>query len=636
MQRSIHPDPNTIGSAGDAIANHKYRFNWNTPIVTDPFDSSTVYFGGNVVFRTASDGQSWEVISPDLTKNDKSKQQSSGGPVVVDNTAAEFYNTILTIAPSRVRKGVIWAGADDGNVQVTRDGGKTWTNVTPNIAAAGLGSDAWVSTIDASPSDAGTAYVAADHHQDDDYAAYAYMTTDYGQTWHRISGDLPRGWVHVVREDPKNRNLLYAGTEVGLFASWDRGGHWFPIRGELPPVPVRDLFVHPRDNDLVIGTHGRGAYILDDVTPLQQLSAAASANTATLFDVRPAVRYEIWQNDASIGLKDWVGDNPMYGAIVSYWLPDSVRSARVEVRDADGKVVRTMRDVPKRAGMNRVAWDLRYEGAWQPRPDSVRAARADSLRAVDRGQQEKYIPVRPGTAARIDTLAKGDTHILADEESRTRGPAEREDEESRFNRPSAPMAAPGQYTIALVLPNATLTKPVRVDLDPRMQVPDADLRAQLAAGVQARDLESRVNRVLYRTNDLIRQLTALQQQLRQSATLDTLGGDARAATDARLTDVTDALRKLTTLRDSALARPIPGLGYRQYPRLREEVQSIGRMIAGPTSKPTDAQLRRYQELVTETQTVDARLGAILSNEIAKINEAMRRSPRIFANLTPIT
>jgi photosystem II stability/assembly factor-like uncharacterized protein len=640
MQRSIHPDPNTIGSAGDAIFNHKYRFNWNSPIVTDPFDSTTVYFGGNVVFRTTTDGQTWDVISPDVTKNDKSKQQSSGGPVVVDNTAAEFHNTLLTIAPSRVQKGVIWVGADDGNVQLTRDGGKTWTNVTPNIAAAGLGADAWVSTIDASPSDAGTAYVAADHHQDDDYAPYVYMTTDFGQTWRRVSGDLPKGWVHVVREDPKNRSLLYAGTEVGIFASWDRGAHWTSIRGELPPVPVRDLFVHPRDNDLVIATHGRGAYVLDDATPLQTLPTARTATAATLFDVRPAVRYEIWQNDASIGLKDWVGDNPPYGAIVSYWLPDSVASARVEVRDAQGAVVRTLRDAPRAAGMNRVAWDLRYEGAWQARPDSARAARADSGEsrgaAVDRGQQEKYIPVRPGAAARVDTLAKGDTRILAEEEQRTRGPAEREDEESRFNRPSAPLAAPGQYTVALVLPNGTLTRPVRVELDPRIQLPDADLRAQLAAGVQARDLESRVNRMVYRTNDLIRQLTALQTQLRQSATLDTIGDGARSAADARLGDVTDAIRKLTLLRDSALARPIAGLGYRQYPRLREEVQSIGRMISGPTSKPTDAQLRRYGELVTETQSVDARLNAIVTNEIARINEAMRRSPRIFAGIGPIT
>ncbi len=645
MQRSIHPDPTIIGSAGDAIAGHKYRFNWNAPIVTDPFDSSTVYFGGNVIFRTANDGQAWDVISPDLTKNDKAKQQSSGGPVVVDNTAAEFHNALLTIAPSRVAKGVIWAGADDGNVQLTRDGGRTWTNVTASLAAAGAGSDAWVSTIDASPSDAGTAYAALDHHQDDDYTPYVFMTTDYGRTWRNVAGNLPKGWVHVVREDPKNRDLLYAGTEVGLFASWDRGGHWFPIRGPLPPVPVRDLFVHPRDNDLVIGTHGRGAYVLDDVAPLQRLTAATAAAAPTLFPLRAATRYEIWQNDGSIGLKDWVGDNPQYGALVSYYLPAAARAGAVTiaVKDGAGRTVRTMRDQPASAGMHRVAWDLRYDGAWQPPRDSARAplgaspdsARRDSARAdsssAARGEQARYVPVRPGTAARVDTLAKGDTRILAEAEARSRTAFERDDEESRFNRPAAPMAVPGEYTIALTVGDRTVTQPVRVEPDPRIAVSDADLAAQLAAAVQARDLETRVNRMLYRTNDLLRQLGALQTQLATSAVLDTIEG-ARPARDARLGEVAAAVRALTALRDSAMTRPVAGLGYRQYPRLREEVQSIGRMIAGPTSKPTDAQLVRYRELIVETDTVDRRLGAIVAGEIARLNEAMGRSPRIFAGV----
>jgi len=679
MQRSIHPDPTIIGSAGDAIVNHQYRFNWNSPIVMDPFDSTTVYFGGNVVFKSTNEGQTWEVISPDLTKDDESKQQSSGGPVVVDNTAAEFHNSLLTLAPSRLAKGVIWAGADDGNVQLTRDGGRTWTNVTASLAAAGLGPDAWISTIDASPSDAGTAYVAADHHQDNDYAPYVYMTTDYGRSWRNISGNLPRGWVHVVREDPRNRNLLYAGTEVGIFASWDRGAHWQSIRGALPPVPVRDLFVHPRDNDLVIGTHGRGAYILDDVTPLQRLPAAMAAKAATLFDVRPAVRYEIWLNDASLGQKEWVGENPAYGALVAYWLPRGVKGdVTIDVKDAAGKVVRTMKEVPKAGGMNRVAWDLRYDRAWQPssadsartrgdsaiiRDDSAStpgdsaaagrdraAARGDSAgppasrtrAAADRGQQEKYLPpARRGAPARIDSTAKGDTRIVAADSATARRRADEDDEESRFSRPVAPVAVPGEYTITLNLPERKLSTTVRVEMDPRIEIGDAALQAQLAAGIQARDLETRVNRMLFRTNDLVRQLTGLRQQLTQS--LPSAAGDdaaavanGRRARDPRIAPVDDAIRKLTRLRDSAITRPIPGLGYRQYPRLREEVTTLGRMITGPTSAPTAAQLRRYGELVQETDRVDGALSAIVAGEIAKVNEMMRNSPRIFAGAPPIT
>ena len=189
-----------------------------------PHDPKTVYFGGNVVFKTGNRGQTWATISPDLTTNDKSKQQSSGGPVSRDNTSAEFHCTILTISELPVKPGVIWVGTDDCNVQATRDGGKNWTNVTGRIA--GLPGNSWIPTLDASPADAATAYVAADRHQDDDFAPYAFKTTDFGQTWTPIKGDLPvKGYVHVVREDPKTKNLLYAGTELGIFASWDGGAH---------------------------------------------------------------------------------------------------------------------------------------------------------------------------------------------------------------------------------------------------------------------------------------------------------------------------------------------------------------------------------------------------------------------------
>jgi photosystem II stability/assembly factor-like uncharacterized protein len=649
MQRSVHPDPTIIGSAGDQIATHKYRFNWNSPIVTDPFDSATVYFGGNVVFRTTTDGQRWDVISPDLTKNDKAKQQSSGGPIVVDNTAAEFHNALLTIAPSRLTKGLIWVGADDGNVQLTRDGGATWTNVTANLAAAGLGADAWIATIDASPSDAATAYVAASRHQDDDYAPHFFMTTDFGRSWRRISGNLPTGWAHVVREDPRNKNLLWAGTEVGLFASWDRGARWHRIRGGLPAVPVRDLFVHPRDNDLVIGTHGRGAYVLDDIAPLQGLQDASAAKVATLFDLRPAVRYEMWRNDASLGQREWVGKNPEYGALISYWLPAAVRrgGVTIEVKDAAGKIVRTMRDVSSTAGMNRVAWDLRHDAAWQPsRTDSMRArgdsARADSTRpAEDRGQHDRYLPpVRGRVQQAMDSAARADARMFDTSGVRVRSQREDDDEESRFRRPGAPFAVPGQYTVTLRLPDQTLSKTVQVQMDPRIDITPADLQAQLVAGLQARELESRVNRMVFRTNDLLQQLGGLEQQLRQSAAATDGGADggpaasaAGRAADPRVAMVSAAARTLTQLRDSAMARPIPNLGYRQYPRLREEVGTVARMIAAVHSKPTDAQLRRYEELVQEAQRVDAMLSAILGNDIAKINEMMRANPRIFAERT---
>ncbi|MHB8839617.1 MAG: WD40/YVTN/BNR-like repeat-containing protein, partial [Gemmatimonadaceae bacterium] len=240
-QKTIYPYPNRIGSVGDAMIGHKYRFNWNSPIALSPQNPGVVYFGGNVLFKSTNYGLKWDVISPDLTTNDPRKQQSSGGEIVVDNTAAEFHGTLLSIAPSPLDSNVIWTGSDDGNVQVTRDGGKTWNNVFVNVP--GLKPNAWIATVEASHFDAGTAYVTADHHQDDDYAPYVYMTSDFGKTWKSIRGDLPdkAWWTHVVREDPKNRNLLYLGTEAGVWASWDRGAHWLSLRGDLPVTPVRDI-----------------------------------------------------------------------------------------------------------------------------------------------------------------------------------------------------------------------------------------------------------------------------------------------------------------------------------------------------------------------------------------------------------
>ena len=360
-QKTIYPYPNRVGSVGDAMISHKYRFNWNSPIALSPINPKVVYFGGNVLFKSTDYGMSWQVISPDLSTNDPKKQESSGGPIVVDNTAAEFHCTIITIAPSPLDSNVIWVGTDDGNVQVTRDGGKTWSNVFTNVA--GLKPNAWIPTVDASHSDAGTAYVAADHHQDDDYAPYAFMTTDYGKTWHKITGDLPASaaWTHVVREDPRNRNLLYIGTEMGVWASWDKGVHWMSIRGDLPPYPVRDIQVHPRDNDLLLATHGRGLYIMDDISALQNLGAVQTAD-ATLFDIRPATRWVQWSRDGNLGQKKWTGENPPAGALITYFLKTQPPGeVNITISDKDGRTVRRMRRASDDAGLNRVAWDLRTD-----------------------------------------------------------------------------------------------------------------------------------------------------------------------------------------------------------------------------------------------------------------------------------
>jgi len=337
-----------------------YRFDWNNPVHISPSDPDVVYFGGNVLFKTTDGGYSWEIISPDLTTNDPEKMKISGGPFMGEKGGAETYCTIIAIAESPLDRKVIWVGTDDGNVQITRDGGETWTNVASNIRR--LPANSWIPAIHASHHSAGTAYVAVDRHRLDDFAPYAYVTTDYGNSWKKISNGL-RGYVHIVRDDPKEPNLLYAGTELGIFASFDRSKNWTDLRLGLPPLPVRDLKVHLRDNDLIIATHARGFYVLSDVTPLQEL-ARAIGNKLALFKPMRATRFTPWGDDrGGLGDKVFVAENKPYGALISYYLaetPGHDEKVKLEILASTGKPIRALKGTIH-AGINRVVWDLRED-----------------------------------------------------------------------------------------------------------------------------------------------------------------------------------------------------------------------------------------------------------------------------------
>jgi photosystem II stability/assembly factor-like uncharacterized protein len=240
------------GSGGGPAAGQKYRFNWNSPIVFSPHEKTTVYLAGNVVFKSPDFGKTWEQISPDLTTNDPEKLKDAGGPVAIENSTAEYHSTIISIAESPIQKGQIWVGTDDGNLQLTTDGGKNWSNLVKNVS--GLGANSPVSHVEPSRTNVSTAYVAFDRHMFDDFRPYIFKTTDSGKSWTNISGNLPaKAYVQVVREDPKNKNLLYAGTELGLFASYSGGKEWIPLNlKNLPNVSVHDILVHPRENDLIL------------------------------------------------------------------------------------------------------------------------------------------------------------------------------------------------------------------------------------------------------------------------------------------------------------------------------------------------------------------------------------------------
>lgn len=560
--RTIHPYPNRIGSAGDAMADHRYRFNWDAPIALSPHDARTVYYGGNVLFRTRDDGQTWDVISPDLTTDDPSKQQSSGGPIYVDNTAAEFHTTILTIAESPVRRGVIWVGTDDGNIQVTRDDGATWTDVTRNVR--GLPPHSWVSRIDASPHDAGTAWVAVDRHQENDFAPYLYTTADFGRTWTAITSGLPAtGYAHVIREDPDTPNLVYAGTELGVHVSWDGGRQWSSLRLGLPPVAVRDLQVHPRAHDLILGTHGRGAFVLDDLTPVRHVAAAARAGVPRLFPVRPAVRWEMARRDASQGSEAYAADNPPYGALVHFYLPAAPPAeVRLTVADGQGTTIREIRIRDAVAGVNRAVWDLRHEG-----PDPA--------------------------------------------------PGGREGGGGRFR--GGPLAAPGSYTVTLEAGATRPTTAIEVRPDPRLELPAADYAAQVAAALALRDLVSQVNRAVGRTESMQAQLEALDQRL------------GRGTPDSVRAAVAAVRKRLTTFRDG-LTRPTPTFGYRQYPRLREELSTLGNAIAGGGARPTDPQMLRAGELREDVAAMERELADVVA-DVERINRLLADRPQITTERT---
>ena len=271
------------GSGDGPALGEKFRFNWNAPIVLSPHDKNTIYLGGNVVFKSTDFGKTWVQISKDLTTDDKDKQKDAGGPIAIENSTAEYHTTIITLAESPVQRGQIWVGTDDGNLQVTTDGGKDWDNLIRNVP--GMPANSPVSHVEPSRANAQTAYVAFDRHMFDDYRPYVFKTSDGGKNWTNIAGNLPsKAYVQIVREDPKKPNLFYAGTELGLFASYSGGKDWIALNlKNLPNVSVHDIVVHPRENDIILATHGRSLYIFDDATPIQQMNSDILKQDAYLF-----------------------------------------------------------------------------------------------------------------------------------------------------------------------------------------------------------------------------------------------------------------------------------------------------------------------------------------------------------------
>ena len=359
-------------------AGTNFRFFWSTPFILSPHNPRTVYLGAERLFRSYDRGDTW-TASPDLTRNIGRNDRPIMGvdgkaPMASKHDGAASYSNIVTVSESYVVPGILWVGTNDGNVQVSRDGGTTWKNVIDKMP--GAPKEGHVSRVEASHFDAGTAYVTIDNHRLDDPKPYIFRTTDYGETWTSIAGNMPEGNVNVIREDPKNKNLLYVGTEYGFYVSLNGGKEWKPLMNGLPWVRVDDILIHPRDNDLIIGTHGRSIWILDDISPLQQLSDQVMTAENHVFDVRPAVAYvnDITRGSSVESAKHWRGENPEPGTAISYFLKTPASAdVTITLHDVTGREIRTM-EGPKEAGLHRVQWNLSSGGGGRGRGQGGGAA----------------------------------------------------------------------------------------------------------------------------------------------------------------------------------------------------------------------------------------------------------------------
>lgn len=555
---------NPMGYGG---AQMRHRFQWTFPIVLSPHDPNTLYAGGERVFRSTDEGQSWTAISPDITRNDTTKGRPSGGPITKDNTGVETYATVFTIAPSPRERGVIWAGSDDGYVQVTRDGGQTWQNVTP----PGLPEWSTISLIEASPFDAATTYVAAQRYRLDDFAPYIFRTNDYGRTWTRITRGIPAThFIRVVREDPARRGLLYAGGEFGAYVSFDGGANWQSLRLNLPVVPIHDLVV--KDNDLIAATHGRSFWVLDDLTPLRTLDSTVARADAHLYQPRDVVRF----GGGFGGGSGAVGRNPVGGGVVYAYLktkPDSSATVTLDFLDSAGTLVRsyTTRRAPGadtlqvsrvpldsvRQGMNRFVWNLRY-------PDAVSF---------------------PG----LIMWAGGVT---------------------------GPLAPPGPYQVRLTVNGRSQTREFRYVSDPRVRTPAAEYAAQFAFLIRVRDRLSDANGAVVRIRALKDQIEQVRTRLADQANAAAI----RAQADTLRQHLSAVEEEIYQVRNRSSQDPL------NYPiKLNNKIAALMGVASSADARPTDQTVTVFEELSAALQVQLDRLSRIVDTEVPAFNQLVREA-----------
>jgi photosystem II stability/assembly factor-like uncharacterized protein len=562
-------------SYGAAARDTPYRFNWTFPIVISPHDHNKVYVGSQYVHVTTDGGESWDIISPDLSTQDDRFLGPSGG-LTKDNIGVEFAELVFAIAESPLEEGQIWAGTNDGLLHVTRDGGANWTNVTDNIPD--LPEWGTISNIHASKYDAGTAYMRVEFDQMNNRDPYIYKTTDYGRNWRSISSDIPRSvfsYVHWVHEDPVRQGLLFAGTENAIYVSFNDGRNWLPLQNNLPHAPVHDMVVQEHFNDLVVATYGRGFWIMDDITPLQQLTDEVLASDVHLFEPRAAYRMHSQTGGARANAT----------ANINYYLKDVPSGAvQIEILDASGETVNTLRGT-SRPGINRVSWNLRYEGVQQARlrtkpPGNPTVVEEKRFRTT--WEREGWYPILSwGTTGGFQGIT----------------------------------VAPGTYTVKLSVGDQEHTQALVVRKDPRSDGTLDDIRAQVAMQLELRDDIATVAGMIDDIERIKRQLVDLDEALE--------GEDAASVQDA----ASELSASLQALEDKML-QPIAAEGDSKSFRFPNMLYSKLSVLAGDLSQSVDfapnRQQREVHQVLKERMLqYQGELNDLLRNEVAVFNRMLR-------------
>ncbi|MEE8155204.1 MAG: hypothetical protein V3T53_09665 [Phycisphaerales bacterium] len=551
---TVWPD-NPMGAGVETM---KYRFQWTFPIVISPHDPNTLYVGGNLLFKSTNEGQSWEAISPDLTTNDRAKQRSSGGPITQDNTSVEYYCTIFAMAESPHEPGVIWVGSDDGLVHITKDGGQTWSEITP----VGLGEWSLISLIEASPHDPATAYLAVNRYKMDDFQPYVFKTNNYGKTWKQINSGIDDGaFVRAVREDPERRGLLYAGTETGMYISFDDGDHWQSLQLTLPAAPITDLVV--KDDDLVVATQGRSFWILSDLSVLRQLTRDVKLTDAHIFT--PGLSYRAGGD--TVDVYYYLAEKPETPVTLEFLdLDDDVirsfaskESSQSDEADETEAPRRRRgggsRNAPAEAGVNRFRWDMRYADA-----------------------QEVPGAVMWGGSVR------------------------------------GPRAVPGAYQARLTVGEQTLDCRFEILPDPRLDATPDDYRAQFDLLIQIRDAVSDAHTAINQIRNVREQIKTATSKAKEIAGMDSIV-EAGKTLNKKLTEIEVALiQTKSKSRQDPLNFPI---------RLNNKIAALTGVVSRSNGRPTTQSYDVFDDLNGQVQVQLAKLIEIMEIDVPAFNQLVR-------------